>query len=449
MPPSTFPPRVPKNEFFSSQRAVIKDILAAYLGYQERFGDIFGIRIVKRNYYVTSDPTYISHVMVKNHRNYIKDRPTKMIGDILGNGILVSDGDYWLRQRRLIQPAFHRQQIANLSQLMVQETEKWVEELTAHQGPAKLNDWMPKLALQVVTRTLFGEGIKQEGIDMVNEVLTDLLHLMAVQIRDPFTLLKYKLTGKMNFFREQRARLDQLIFDMVDARQAKGVGNADLMDMLLSALDEETGEPLTKEEIRQELIILFTAGHETSANGMTYALMLLADHPEILEKATAEVDRVLGKGSIDFTQLRELTYLKQVIDESLRLYPPAWITGREALGADTIGELELAEGETVAVFIYGLHRNEKYWEHPNQFDPARFHPDRKSQIQPHTYIPFGMGPRLCVGNQFAVVEMQIALAMILQRFRIQRTQPGEPIELIPSITLRPKTEIGMTFEPRK
>ncbi|MEL6133616.1 MAG: cytochrome P450 [Bacteroidota bacterium] len=448
MSTQTFPPRVPKSEFFKSQRAVISDILGAYLTYQKRFGDLFGIRIVRRNYYVTADPQYISHVLVKNHRNYIKDRPTKMIGGILGNGILVSDGDYWLRQRRLIQPAFHKQQIANLSQLMVQETEGWIDELSEQQGAISLNEWMPKLALQVVTRTLFGEGIKQEGIDMVNEVLTDLLHLMAVKIRDPFTLLKYTLTGKMKYFQQQRERLDQLIFDMVDARKAAGIGHADLMDMLLSAIDEETNAPLTKEEIRQELIILFTAGHETSANGMTYALMLLADHPEILSKATEEVDRVIGNGKIDFTQLRDLTYLKQIIDESLRLYPPAWITGREAVGPDKIGELALSEGETVAVFIYGLHRNAKYWKNPNRFDPERFHRDRKSEIKPHTYIPFGSGPRLCVGNQFAVVEMQIALAMILQRFQIQRTHPGEPIDLIPSITLRPKTEIGMTFTKR-
>ena len=236
---------------------------------------------------------------------------------------------------------------------------------------------------------------------------------------------------------------------MVDERRAEGVGNEDLMDMLLSARDADTGEPLTQEELRQELITLFLAGHETSANGLTYAFMLLEGHPEVMEKVLTEIDQVLGNEDISFGKLREFTYLKQVIDETLRLYPPAWVIGREALKPDQIGELKLETGDNIALFIYGLHHNAKYWPDPEKFDPERFSEINKKDRPTHAYLPFGGGPRLCVGHQFAIVEMQIALIMLLRKYRLTRTNPDETLGLVASVTLRPKTPILMKFEERE
>jgi len=449
MSTAPFPPRVPRSELIQSHIAIIRDILKAYTGYQARFGNLFKVRILKRFFLVATNAEYAAHVLVKNHRNYQKDRPSHIVGEVLGNGILFSEGDYWLRQRRLIQPGFHKKQIENLSRLMVQETQKIVAELEKVEGPIDTHEWMTRLALQVISRTLFSEGIDEKGFRTVDDSLTELLHFIIVRIRNPFLLRWYKLTGKLSFFDQKREELDGLIFNMVDARMAEGPGDTDLMDMLLTARDADTGEPLTREELRQELIGLFSAGHETSANGLTYTLELLAGHPEVLAKVEREIEQVVGEGELAFSQIMRLTYMRQVIDESLRLYPPAWMIGREALGPDEINGLKLEEGDSVSVFIYGLHRNPEYWNNPDQFDPERFNEANKKARKPYTYIPFGGGPRLCIGHQFAIIEMQIALALILKRFRISRANPEQPMELFPSVTLRPGSPVLLNLEAKE
>lgn len=444
----SFPPRVPRNEFLKSQRAIISDMLKAYRTYQDRFGEIFQVQVITRTFFVTTGPEYAGHVLVKNHRSFQKDRPSHIVGEVIGNGILTSEGDYWRRQRRIIQPSFHKRQIQNLSTLMVEETKGIVSELAGTQEPVNLHQWMTRLALRVVSRSLFSHAIDERGFQIVNDCLEDLLDFMVVKVRDPFTLLKWRLTGREKYYWGRREELDKLLFDMVDARRAEGVGDKDLMDMLLSARDAETNEPLSREELRQELISIFLAGHETSANAMTYIFMLLAEHPDILQKVVAEVDEVVGDEDITFGHLPRLTYLRQVIDEGLRLYPPAWVIGREALQPTSIGDLDLEEGDSVTIFIYGLHRNPKYWPDPERFDPDRFSEENKKLRPTHAYLPFGGGPRLCIGHQFAIFEMQIAIASILKRFTITRTNPEVEIGLIPSVTLRPSDPVMMLFSPR-
>ncbi|MEO0896730.1 MAG: cytochrome P450 [Bacteroidota bacterium] len=449
MPESTFPPKVPSREFLQTWKGFASNLLKLMEGFQHRFGEIFQLNMGKREFFVTTGPTYASHVLVKNHRNYSKDRPTRLIGETIGNGIIFSDGEYWLKQRRLIQPAFHKKQIENLANLMIIETDQLVEEIAQQKDIVNVHQLMTTLTLRVVSRTLFSIGIDEHGIERIELSMTEMLRYIVGRIRNPIQVAIWNLTGKTKYFMGLKAEMDQMLFDMVDARKEEGVGNRDLMDMLLSAKDAETELPLSREELRQELIGLYAAGHETSANGLTFTLMLLAQHPDILQKVIDEVDKVLGKEKIQFAHLRELTYLKQVIDESLRMYPPAWVIGREALQDDQIGELSLRPGHSITIFIYGLHRNPEYWPDPEKFDPERFSPENIKNRPSHVYLPFGAGPRLCVGNQFAIVEMQIALAMILQRFKITRTNPEEELDIIPSITLRPKTEILMTFEERK
>lgn len=447
MPTTTFPPRVPVSEYFSSQKAIIGHMIDAYTEYQQRYGDLFKAMLVVRPVYIASGPEYATHVLQKNHRNYYKDKPSHIVGDVIGNGILTSEGDFWRKQRRLVQPAFHKTQIVNLSRIMAEETDKILVGLE-DQDEIEVHGLMTHLALQVVSRALYGKGISDDNIALVDECVTVLLELMVMKIRDPFRLLKNKITGKLDDYWARKRQLDELILGIVDQRKIDGVGDNDLLDMLLSSVDTETGEPLQREEMLNELMALFLAGHETSANGLSWMMMLLDQHPEVVEKLQKEVDSVVGKELVSFDHLMKLPYTRQVIDESLRLYPPAWIIGREALSPDQIGDLHLKKGDNISIFIYGLHRNPNYWEAPGEFRPERMTADKKKDFLPNQYLPFGSGPRLCIGHQFAVTEMQIALATMIQRYTFERLD-DTPVSLIPSITLRPGDPLRFRFQRRE
>lgn len=446
MPRALFPPRVPASEYFSSQKAIIGHILNAYTTYQQRYGDLFRTMLVVRPVYIATGPEYATHVLQKNHRNYYKDKPSHIVGDVIGNGILTSEGDFWRKQRRLVQPAFHKTQIVNLSRIMAEETDKILVGLE-EQDEIEVHGLMTHLALQVVSRALYGKGISDENIALVDECVTALLELMVMKIRDPFRILTNKLTGKLDGYWAKKRQLDELILGIVDQRKADGPGDNDLLDMLLTSVDAETGEPLQREEMLNELMTLFLAGHETSANGLSWLMMLLEQHPQVVEKLQEEVDTVVGNELVSFGHLMQLDYTRQVIDESLRLYPPAWIIGREALSPDQIGDLHLKKGDNISIFIYGLHRNPNYWEAPDEFRPERMTAEKKKAFLPNQYLPFGSGPRLCIGQQFAITEMQIALATMIQRYTFERLD-DTPVSLIPSITLRPGDPLRFRFQRR-
>ena len=448
MPTNTYPPRVPRTEYLSSHRAVLKHMAQAYLNFTQRFGEVFVMRLVNRDVIVTTSPDHARHVLVKNHRKYIKDKPTKIVGDIIGNGILTSDGEFWLQQRRLIQPAFHKKQLENLSRVMVKETELYLDRLAQMQGRSvDVLQQMIDLTLNVVSRSLFSTGIDERGLEVVQTSVDSMMELAMARIRNPFQVLAYRLSGKTKLFEQHQKNLEELIFSIIDTRKAEGVGDVDLLDMLLSSKDADTGEELDRNQLRAELATLFLAGHDTSANSLTWTLMFLAKNPGVVERLKAEIDEVLGKEPISFAHLPKLTYLKQVIDESLRLHPPAWAVGREAIEPDEMEGIDIQPGQQVTVFIYGLHRNPRYWNDPEEFDPERFSPEEVKKRPANAYMPFGGGPRLCIGFQFAIYEMQIFLAELIRRFSFEQTD-NAVIASEAAITFRPKTPLHMRFNER-
>lgn len=282
-------------------------MIHAYSGYQQRFGEVFRARLVMRPVYIATGPEYATHILQKNQRNFRKDTPTQMVGQVIGNGILTSEGDFWRKQRRLVQPAFHKAQIANLSTLMAEETNKVLENMERYEE-VEVHSLMTKLALQVVSRALYGQGISDDNIRLVDECVTVLLELMVMKIRYPFRVLKYRLTGKIDEYWAKKRQLDDLIYGIVDQRKEEGVGDNDLLDMLLGSVDAETGEPLRREEMLDELMALFIAGHETSANGLSWLMLLLDQHPAVVEGLREEVDKVLGTEQVSFQELKNLNY---------------------------------------------------------------------------------------------------------------------------------------------
>lgn len=396
-----------------------------------------------------NEPDAIRHVFVENHGNYVKGFGYDKLEPILGRGLLTSEGGQWRRSRKLAQPAFHRARLEGLGGAMVEAARdlvaKW--EPVADSGqPLEIVDEMMRLTLRVVSVTLLGFDIGQGESKAVSRALSNLLveanrrilSLMPFPIQVPTPRnLKSKVSIKV---------LNELVYRIIAEHRA-GKGKGVLLQMLMDARDEENGQGLSDGQLRDEVMTMFLAGHETTANALSWMLYLLSKHPAVDRKLHAELQEVLGGREPTMADLPKLRYTTMVIEESLRLYPPAWIFSRQAVGADVVAGYGVAPGTIVAVSPYVLHRSTAYWENPEGFDPERFTDDKKAERPKHAYLPFGAGPRSCIGNHFALMEMQIALAMIASRYRAELV-PGHTVEPEPLITLRPRYGLQMRLRSR-
>lgn len=436
------PPAVPSWEILFSQFRFVQNPLAILQEGMDRFGGFYSTWLALNKLYFTDRPEVIRHILQKNHRNYKKSKFVKILAAQIGYGLLTSDGAYWLRQRRLIQPGFHRKKLEGLVGIMQEQTLLYAEELekTTRNQALNLGKEMMKATLLVVTKSLFSSGIEDRDLKTIDYAMGHLQNYIITQIRRPYYTPFLKLTGKKRFYESLGPKVDKIIYKIIEDRQKNGTKHDDLMDMLLNSRYEDTGEGMNLQQLRDESLVLFLAGHETSALALTWTFYLLVQHPEIEAKVLAEAKAVLGDKEASFETLMQLTYTKQVLQEAMRLYPPAWIMDREAIDEDEIEGYHVPKGANISLFVYGVHHNPDYWEAPETFDPDRFTKEKIKTRRPFTYFPFGGGPRLCIGNQFAYMEMQLILATLIQRFRFELVE-NQVIELEPLITLRPKNGI--------
>lgn len=305
---------------------------------------------------------------------------------------------------------------------------------------------MNRVALDIVSKSLFISDVESE-IDKISAWVTVAIEMGAERIRNPFKLPTWVPTPSNLKQNKAVAVLDEVITGIIEKRRADSVNYNDLLSMLMEARDEDTGEGMSNRQLRDEVMTIFIAGHETTANALTWALYLLAQNPEIEKKLQEEIDTVLQGRPVSFEDLRQLQYTRQVIDETMRIYPPAWIIGRKNVEDDEIGGYHIPAGTNCLIPTICIHRSPKYWENPMVFNPERFSPDRVKEQKKYTYFPFGGGPRLCIGNNFALMEMQVVLASIMQRYSMQ-LKDTTPIELDPLITLRPKQNVYLKLVRR-
>jgi cytochrome P450 len=376
---------------------------------------------------------------------------THGVARYLGHGLLTSEGNYWLQQRRLIQPAFHRQRIASLVTLMQAEIHDCLQPLEnklAQQGgtaEVAVHELMTSTAFRIIARSVFSNSLAEPQLLRMAELLTTIQAFYVRTVRQPYLRPWQHARGRFRQHDQLAAELRTIVRGYIRQRQpATDTPPDDLMQMLLDARYEDTGQPMTEEQVLDEAAILLVAGHETSANALSWMWYLLAQHPGVVAQLRAEMAQVLGDRPATFADLPGLGYSLQVIQETMRLYPPAWILDRVALEDDSYDGLALSKGTLISGYLYGIHHSAKLWKDPEAFRPERFAPDQIKQQVPYAYIPFGGGPRLCIGNQFALTEMQLVLLEMLRRFEIEPvTQP--PIDLLPLITLRPRHEIRIRF----
>jgi cytochrome P450 len=404
------------------------------------YGEVVRFRFGPMVAHLVSSPEGIHHVLAENNRNYGKQtRGYRNLRYILGNGLLTSEGETWKRQRRIAQPAFHRQRVAGFAAAMVRAAEHATAGLESRRGSeVDLHHEMMRLTLRIVGQTLLGYD-PTDAADEVGSALTFLLTLANQRSGRILDLPPLLPTRENLRFRRERKTLDAVVLRMIAERRKNRGDRGDLLSMLMESRDAETGESMDDRQLRDETMTIFLAGHETTANALTFAWLLLSRHPACFRDLRAELAEVLRGRSPTADDLARLTLTRRILQEAMRLYPPAWIIARSATGPDEIGGYEIPAPSIVFVSPYVVHRHPALWSDPEAFDPQRFarEPPRGA------YLPFGAGPRMCIGNGFASMEAELVLATMAQRVRFELV-PGSEVELDPSITLRPRHGVRMT-----
>lgn len=443
--------------WFGSVFAAWRDPLALFMESRARYGDVVHFKFGPYDYYLVNDPNVVKHVLVDNPKGYTKSRNYVGLKIVLGDGLLTSEGDHWRKQRKLAQPAFHRDKLAAFASQMSMATRDMLTRWNA-EGSDKSFDIhveMMRLTFRIVGLTLFSADVDGDARD-VGQALDVAMHWANDYAEAIFPIPPYIPTPSNLRFKKAKKTIDDVVFRLIAERRAQaaksGDFGSDLLGMLMAATEEPVpgsstaappGGGMNDQELRDEMITMILAGHETTANLLSWTFHLLSKHPDIERRVREEAQRVLGDRDPVLEDVKALEYTRMVIEEALRLYPPAWIFERQAIAKDTLGGYAIEPGAIVGLCPYVMHRHPDHWENPEGFDPERFRPERAAGRARYAYLPFGGGPRTCVGNHFAMMEAQILLAMIVREQRLELV-PSHPVVLDPVITLRPKHGIMVT-----
>ncbi len=421
-----------------------KDPLAFITRCVREYGDVVYIHFMGQPTYMLQLPEHIEHVLVSRHRHYIKDKLQRKLmgGRLLGNGLLTSEGDFWLRQRRLMQPAFHRQRLATYGRVMVEHSQRQLASWRDGEVRDVYADMM-RLTLGIAVKCLFDLDMEEEAESVGPALARVMEHFAKVHA---LLMPEWLPTPENLGYKAAVNQLDALVSGLVQRRRETGVDAGDLLSLLLQVQDED-GSRMSDQQIRDEVLTLVLAGHETTAITLAFCWHLLARHPEVEAALHRELDSVLGGRAPTVEDLPALTFTEHVVKECLRLYPPAWSLSREALEDDEVGGWRIPAGMMVLVNPWTVHRDARFYEEPEAFRPQRWADGLEQRLPRFAWFPFGGGPRLCIGVGFALMEARLVLASLAQRFRFERA-PDDEVELLPSITLRPKHGVKVRLRAR-
>ena len=432
-------PLVPRSRSLKRTFSFVHDPIPVFYDYIKDYGDSYYIYLggIKKCL-VTANPTIIRHVMQKNHKNYRKSEiQTRVLAQYIGSGLLTSEGDYWLRQRRLIQPGFHKTRIKSLVSLIQEVVDQQLSKLNVQRGMTM--DFYPimlEIAFKVIGNAMFSSAASPDELDKIESSILEVQHFIIKRVRQPFMQPIYWLNGDMKKYKTVAENIEEILLGIIRGRKQLLEQPDDLLGMLINTRYEDTGEPMTEEQLLWESNILFVAGHETSANALSWMLYLIAKHPAIEDKLKKEIAKHIGNAALDFEVLMRMPYLNAIILETLRMYPPAWISDRVSVNDDVVNGMSIPKDTLIISLFYHAHHRENEWRDPKVFRPERFIEDKN----PSSYFPFGAGPRMCIGNNFAMLEMQIFLVQFYRQFSVDVTaQTNAEIEAL--ITLKPKNGI--------
>jgi cytochrome P450 len=418
--------------------------------YTELFGDTFRFYLGGlKEAIVTTNPAVIQHVLKTNADNYQKsDIQVKRMGHFLGKGLLTTHGDAWRTQRRLIQKGFDRKQLEALSAIMQDSLAESLQDFDRQisSGPVDIYPRLMKMTFAMVARSLFGARLKDEDIDLVSHTICTVQEFIVRQTLQPYMNPWFSVSGELRKHEEMRTRADRVLLEYITRRRLEAPGH-DLLQILMDARYSD-GEGMSDELVLSESMQLLVAGHETSSNALSWLFYLLSSRPDCLQKLRQEFSSVLSGAHLSYEHVPRFEFASQIIQEALRLYPPFWMIDRMAVADDRVGDLAIPRGSTVIVFVYGAHHAPRYWQDPERFDPERFTKENEKLHTPFTYLPFGGGPRGCIGGNYAMLQILMILSTLLKKYDFQLS-PGQTIEARPMVILRPKHGIRMAFTQAK
>ncbi|MEL6526447.1 MAG: cytochrome P450 [Chloroflexota bacterium] len=440
----TFPAGPPTDVIGGHLLSMRRDSLG-FLEDNMQYGDLTHLKFMKYDAYQVNHPDLIGEVLTRKnhiwHKSWIYKRTLR---DYLGKGLLSADGDFWRRQRKLMQPAFHVKRISAYADTMTQYTERMLSDWEDGTQRDVAIDMM-QVTLYIVGKTLFDADLRTTYGDVARALeymLEDIVDASQTVIRLP----DWMPTPARHKRNQTVELLNSVVMPLIEERRASGEDTGDLLSMLLMAEDED-GKGMSNAQIRDEALTIVLAGHETTANTLTWAFYLLAQNPDIADKLYAEVDSVLEGKSPTLADLGDLTYTEQVIKEAMRIYPPVWSVARSAMETTQLGNYEIPQYATAVIPIWSVHHDERWYPDPWTFDPERWTPENEKQIPRYAYLPFGGGPRICIGNSFAMMEAKIILAAIVQKFHLTLVEE-HVVEPEPLVTLRPKYGMRMELQAR-
>ena len=430
--------------------------LARALGLAPRFdvmatlakGPLCYTTVLGKRIYFVNDAEFVKHILLDNVANYPKSITYRNnLRPFLGDGLLISEGEFWKRQRRLAQPAFHLRRLKALAGAMAAAAVRMVQGWQ-HGRIIDVMAAMNAVTMDIVAQTLFGADVSGDIAEVAEAMAVLQEETGRVRATAFFELPEFLVRPRGHRFNAAVATLDRVVNRIVAARRASGETRDDLLSMLLEARDEDTGEGMTDKQLRDELVTLFLAGHETTALALTWSFHLLGQTPRAEEILLAEVDAALGdKPAPGFDDLEKIPYARMVAEEALRLYPPAYVFSRRAAADDRLGPFRMPAGAHLIISPYALHRRPDYWPEPDAFWPERFAPGARTDRPRLAYLPFGGGPRICIGNSFALMEHAIVLATVVRHWRLESI-PGREVKTEPRITLRPRGGLPMRLLER-
>jgi len=439
-------PAVSRFQSFLDSRAMARNPVQVLSKYTELHGDTFRFYFggVKEAI-VTTNPVVIQHVLKTNSENYYKSEiQKKRMGHFLGKGLLTTEGEPWRTQRRLIQTGFERKQLEVLSSIMQDSLSDSLQDFDrqARIGPVDIYPLMMKITFAMVGRSLFGARLKEEDISLVSLAISTVQEFMVRQTIQPYLNPWFAVSGELRRHWEMRSRAFGVLDEYLQRRRKEAPGH-DLLQILMDARYND-GQGMPDDLILSESMQLLVAGHETSSNALSWLLYLLSSRPDCVDRIRQEFDSVLGEKPLSFSDVPKFEFTTRVILEALRLYPPFWMVDRMALADDRAGDVAIPRGSTVVVFIHGVHHAPQYWENPETFDPERFTKTKEKLHTPFAHLPFGAGPRGCIGGNYAMLPILMILSVLLRKYDFHLV-PGQTIAARPMVILRPEHGIRMTF----
>ncbi|WP_244933523.1 cytochrome P450 [Neobacillus mesonae] len=440
-------PIVPGGKLFNGHLKEFREDPLTFLNKASRYGEVVKIRFGPlQNVYLISNPELIKQVLVTKSKCFVKSKDFHALKPIIGEGLLTSEKETHMRQRRLIQPAFKRSHIINYGQDMIDITTDFVSKWEDGEERILTQDMM-SITLGIISKTMFSLDFK-EGYSILGKPIETAMRVALKRMRTLLNLPLWIPTKTNLEYKDALDKLNKVLYSVIDNRRKDQERHEDMLGILMDARDDDHGIGMTDTQVRDEVMTIFLAGHETTANALSWTFYLLSQYPEAQKKLFDEIDNVIGNRHPVPADFMNLPYTQNIIWESLRIYPPAYITGRQAEDDVEIGDYRFKKGDTIMVSQYVMHHKHEYFPDPESFRPERFENNFLKTIPAYAYFPFGGGPRVCIGNHFAFMEAVLILATISQRFKINLALDHRPVIPFPSITLRPRGGLRMNLEER-